>query len=74
MAVEPELDLLDSVGAQALRSQYRCTMCHKHCPVPCRFTGAEFRALAATFNEGWVPSEVVPSSTGWGTSAGQDDH
>ena len=72
MAMEPELDLLDSVEARALRSQYRCTMCHKHCPVPCRFTGAEFRALAATFSEGGAPSEGVPPPTGWGTSAGRD--
>jgi hypothetical protein len=55
MAAEPEVDLLDSVEAQALRTQYRCTMCHKRCPVPCRFTGAEFRALAATWIEGDAP-------------------
>jgi hypothetical protein len=63
MAAEPGVDRLDSVEAQALRSQYRCTMCHKRCPVPCRFTGAEFRALAAALSRGGALPEAVPSST-----------
>jgi hypothetical protein len=72
MAAEPEIEPLDSVDAEALRSQYRCTMCHKRCQVPCRFTGAEFRELAATIREGGNPSDVVPSPTGWSTAAGRN--
>jgi hypothetical protein len=59
MAAEP-MDQLDSVEAHVLRHRYRCTMCHKCCPVPCRFTGAEFRELAATFQESGIPPEVGP--------------
>jgi hypothetical protein len=65
MAAEPELDLLDSVEAEALRSRYRCTMCHKRCQVPCTFTGAEFRALAATLREGGTAPDTVLAPTEW---------
>jgi hypothetical protein len=73
MAAEPELDRLDSVEAQALRSKYRCTMCQKRCHVPCRFTGTEFRELAATFSEGGTLPDVVPPPAGWDTPAGRGD-
>ena len=38
----------DSADLWLLRTKYRCTMCHKKCLVPCRFTAAEFRQLAAS--------------------------
>jgi epoxyqueuosine reductase QueG len=73
MAGEPETDPLDSVEAQALRSQYRCTMCHKRCPVPCRFTGAEFRELAATWRDGGNRPEVI-ATAGWDETPGTGKH
>ncbi len=37
----------------ALRSRYRCALCYKHCPIPCRFTAAEYRQLVeATLQTG----------------------
>ncbi len=37
----------------ALRSKYRCALCHKHCPIPCRFTASEYRQLVeATLRTG----------------------
>jgi len=45
MAVRPDPLRLDTVAASIVRARYRCTMCHKHCLVPCRFTIAEFQVL-----------------------------
>ena len=73
MAGEPEFDPLDSVEAQALRSRYRCTMCHKHCPVPCRFTGAEFRELVATWRAGGTLPELI-ATAGWDEPAVTGNH
>jgi len=28
-----------------LRARYRCTMCYKHCLIPCSLTAAEFRMM-----------------------------
>jgi hypothetical protein len=65
MAAEPEVDLLDSLEADILRSKYRCSMCHKRCQVPCTFTGAEFRALAAAVRKGGTPPPIGPSPREW---------
>jgi hypothetical protein len=46
-------------SAVALRARYRCTMCHKNCQTPCRFTAAEFRLLEQGSREG-VPPEADP--------------
>jgi hypothetical protein len=44
--------------ASMLRTHYRCAMCHKHCPIPCRFTGAEFRLLQQTLVEGASADDI----------------
>jgi len=47
----------DSVEAGILRGRYRCTMCHKQCFVPCRFTAAEFSEMMLDTDEGSSESE-----------------
>jgi hypothetical protein len=42
----------DSIAAGILRARYRCTMCHKQCLVPCKFTAAEFRQMMLEAEEG----------------------
>lgn len=44
-----------------LRARYRCTMCHKHCLIPCTLTAAEFRELEREAIEGTPP--VVGTDT-----------
>jgi hypothetical protein len=41
----------DSVAAGILRARYRCTMCHKQCFVPCRFTAVEFSEMVQEADE-----------------------
>jgi hypothetical protein len=47
-------------SASALRARYRCTMCHKNCQTPCRFTAAEFRLLIRASGEGVPPAADQP--------------
>ncbi len=42
----------------ALRSRYRCALCYKHCPIPCRFTASEYRQLVeATLRTDHEPTD-----------------
>ena len=46
MTVSSEPDGFERDSVQRmLSSTYRCTMCHKQCLVPCRFTAAEFKMM-----------------------------
>jgi hypothetical protein len=36
----------ESSGVSAVRTAYRCRMCHKGCRIPCRLTAAEFWEMA----------------------------
>jgi len=51
-------DRFESVELRLLRARYRCTLCHKHCDIPCQFTAAEFRRLAQELDE--APTDEDP--------------
>ena len=58
----------DSPASEWLRQKYRCTMCHKRCLVPCRFTSAEFRADGAEGRIKLVVTWPPPRPLGDGTA------
>jgi hypothetical protein len=62
MAGPPESASWDSPAAWALRTKYRCQMCHKQCFVPCRFTAAEFFKMEQAMSEGRCPDDGVDAS------------
>jgi hypothetical protein len=47
-------------SAVALRARYRCTMCHKNCMTPCRFTAAEFARLEQAARQEAPPDAERP--------------
>jgi hypothetical protein len=54
MAVQRAWEDTDGLSIrQGLLAEYRCSMCHKQCQVPCQFTVAEFRQMeqAMRFND-----------------------
>jgi hypothetical protein len=55
MEVQPN----PAVPADELRARYRCTMCHKHCRIPCRLTAVEFQQLQDGTFEGTPPTEPI---------------
>ena len=57
MAGPPESGSWDSPAAWALRTRYRCQMCHKQCFVPCRFTAAEFLQMEQAMSDGGSPDD-----------------
>lgn len=58
MALEWSAEELDS-PASTLRSLYRCSMCIKHCRIPCKLTAAEFRRMEKAMTEAAARSQVV---------------
>jgi hypothetical protein len=61
MAVKWSAEELDS-AASKLRSMYRCSMCHKHCRIPCKLTAAEFRQMERAMTEAAARSQEVEAS------------
>ena len=49
----------DSSAASILRETYCCTMCHKHCRIPCKLTAAEFRQMEQAMSDAIATSPEV---------------
>ena len=73
MADGPDPLRLETTAASILRARYRCTMCHKHCMVPCRFTLAEFRALERALSEAEERTGVSSDGSAGATRRGDED-
>lgn len=55
---------MDSSAASQLRATYCCTMCHKHCRIPCKLTAAEFRQMEQAMTEAMVIRREVEGEYG----------
>ena len=53
-----------TAAERSLLSEYRCTMCHKHCETPCRFTASDFRQLveATRYCPDHEPEPIDPTA------------